>query len=110
MHFLHHVLEALSPRSSSVSVLRKVVLDRLIFTPPYLFIFFYTVARLEGHSSSETWKRVRNIFLSSLLWNWAVWGPAQYINMSYVPLKYRVLFMNVVAFAWNIYTALLRRK
>ena len=25
--------------------------------------------------------------MGALLWNWAVWGPAQYINMSYVPLK-----------------------
>lgn len=47
MHFLHHVLEALSPRNSNVSVLRKVVLDRLIFTPPYLLVFFFTVAILE---------------------------------------------------------------
>lgn len=47
MHFLHHVLEALSPHNSNVSVLRKVVLDRLIFTPPYLLVFFFTVAILE---------------------------------------------------------------
>ena len=47
MHFLHQLLENLSPRSTSVSVLKKVVVDRLVFTPPYLFIFFFSVALLE---------------------------------------------------------------
>lgn len=47
MHFLHNLLEAFSPRNTSVSVLKKVVLDRLIVTPPYLFFFFYIVALLE---------------------------------------------------------------
>jgi len=46
-HYLYHFLEAISPSGSSVSALRKVVLERLILTPPYLLAFFYTVALLE---------------------------------------------------------------
>ena len=47
MHFLHQLLETLSPRVSRLSVLKKLVVDRVIVTPPYLLLFFYTVALLE---------------------------------------------------------------
>ena len=34
-----------------------------------------------------------------------VWTPVQFINFSYVPLQFRVLFANVVALGWNAYLA-----
>ena len=35
------------PKKSKLSSVRKVVIDRLLFAPPYLFALFYTVAILE---------------------------------------------------------------
>lgn len=42
---------------------------------------------LQGKSPTQAWTKVRSMFWSALLWNWAVWGCAQYVNMNYVPLK-----------------------
>ena len=86
-HYLYQFLEAIVPRKSNLASLRKVILERLLFAPPYLLALFYTVARLEGKSHSEAWGFVKSFFLSALLKNWIVWGIAQYVNMSYVPIK-----------------------
>lgn len=86
-HYLYQFLEAVVPRKSNFSSLRKVILERLLFAPPYLFALFYTVARMEGKSHSEAWSFIKSFFLSALLKNWIVWGIAQYINMSFVPIK-----------------------
>ena len=34
---------------------------------------------------------------------WTLWIPAMSINFSIVPIKYQVLFSNVVALVWNVY-------
>jgi len=77
-----------------MSSLRKVVLERLIFAPPYLFALFYTVARMEGKSHSEAWSFIKAFYVSALLKNWLVWGIAQYINMKYIPIKVSRTFSN----------------
>ena len=66
-----------------------VVINNILY---FTYIDFVTPAhcvylQLQGKSSTQAWSKVRSIFWSALLWNWAVWGCAQYINMSYVPLK-----------------------
>jgi FtsH-binding integral membrane protein len=35
--------------------------------------------------------------------NWALWVPAQFVNFAVVPLKFQVLYSNVVALVWNVY-------
>lgn len=62
----------------------------LDLTSVYMKSHAYTcihTLNLQGRSSSAAWKKVRDVFWSALLWNWIMWGPAQYINMSYVPLQ-----------------------
>ena len=46
-HYLFQFLEAIVPRQTKLPNLRKVVIDRLFFAPPYLLALFYTVALLE---------------------------------------------------------------
>lgn len=38
-----------------------------------------------------------------------VWTFTQYINLNYVPLKFRAVFASVVALGWNAYIAMLSR-
>lgn len=34
---------------------------------------------------------------------WSLWVPAMTINFGIVPMKYQVLYSNVVALLWNVY-------
>ena len=43
----------------------------------------------------------------TILKNWLVFVPATFINLGFVPLELRVLFINVVFFFWVIFLSLL---
>jgi len=46
-HFLYKYLEKSVSNKSQFATLRKVVIDRLVFAPPYLLALFYFVAIME---------------------------------------------------------------
>lgn len=47
-HYLYHFLEGVVPKRSKFSSVKKAVLDRLLFAPPYLLALFYSVAIMEA--------------------------------------------------------------
>lgn len=47
-HYLYQFLEGVVPKRSKFSSVKKVILDRVLFAPPYLLALFYTVAILEA--------------------------------------------------------------
>jgi pimeloyl-ACP methyl ester carboxylesterase len=52
------------------------------------------------------WKKTKTDFTRVLFAGATIWPPAQVINFFFVPLPYRVLFMNMVGFGWSTYTSL----
>ncbi|KAK2161879.1 hypothetical protein LSH36_108g04028 [Paralvinella palmiformis] len=102
-------MDKVVPSSQKYSNLRRIILDRLIFAPPFLLIYFYLVAIFEGQSSNEALKKIQQFFWPMLVMNWKIWTPLQYININYVPREYRVLFANLVSLGWTIYAAKTRK-
>jgi hypothetical protein len=47
------------------------------------------------------WKFPSGLFFSSLY----VWIPVQLVNLYWVPLPFRVLYMNVSVMIWTVYLA-----
>ena len=55
---------------------------------------------VEGRSAQHTQQRLKRDY-PGIQWNgWKLWPLAAFVNYTYVPLKLRVLFVNVVAFCW----------
>lgn len=52
------------------------------------------------------WTKTKADFTRVLLAGATIWPPAQMVNFFFVPLPYRVLFMNMVGFGWSTYTSL----
>ncbi|RDD41006.1 Peroxisomal membrane protein 2 [Trichoplax sp. H2] len=102
-HFYYQWLEKLVPSKVPFAPAVRVLVDRLIFAPPFLFLVFYLVALFQGHSSEVAMDRIRKSYWISLKMNWRVWTVFQYIIVNYVPTHYRVLCGNLVGLGWNIY-------
>ncbi|MGH0178000.1 UNVERIFIED_CONTAM: hypothetical protein FKN15_076115 [Acipenser sinensis] len=108
-HYFYQCLELLVPSSASHCVLKRLLLDRLIFAPAFLLVFFLAMNFLEGKSWAAFQNRVRTEYWSALKMNWKVWTPFQFININYVPVQLRVLFANLVALFWYAYLASVRK-
>lgn len=80
----------------------RLVLDQAVFAPCFIGVFMSSVLVLEarpeqisGALSKDWWP--------ALQMNWTIWVPAQVLNFALVPLKFQVLFANVVSLVWNTY-------
>ncbi|XP_069475426.1 peroxisomal membrane protein 2 isoform X2 [Ambystoma mexicanum] len=104
-HYFYLYMEHLIPPTVPFAVLQRLLLDRLIFAPAFLLLFFFVMNLLEGKSLSALSERMRVGYWSALKMNWKVWTPFQFININFVPVQFRVLFANLVALFWYAYLA-----
>ena len=71
-----------------------------------LGIHLSTVPILGGRPPQEAWANFKVQYVPSFMASLAVWPPAQFINFTYVPHQYRVLWVNTIAFFWTIYLSI----
>ncbi|OWF53885.1 peroxisomal membrane protein 2-like [Mizuhopecten yessoensis] len=113
IHKFYQMLDQIMPKKKDAAMLdgiKRVLMDRLICAPPFLLLFLYIVPILEGSGHAAAVKKIKETFLPVLLMNWRVWTIFQFININYIPMKYRVLFGNALALVWTVYLATKRRQ
>ncbi|MBN3316671.1 PXMP2 protein, partial [Atractosteus spatula] len=108
-HYFYQLLELLLPTSIPYCMLKRLLLDRLVFSPAFLLLFFLVMNMLEGKNWSAFQEKLRTGYWSALKMNWKVWTPFQFVNINYVPVQFRVLFANLVALFWYAYLASVRK-
>lgn len=108
-HYFYLYMEHLIPPTVPFAVLQRLMLDRLIFAPAFLLLFFVVMNFLEGKSLSTLSERMKKGYWSALKMNWKVWTPFQFINITYVPVQFRVLFANLVALFWYAYLSSMKK-
>ncbi|KAK6306308.1 hypothetical protein J4Q44_G00232330 [Coregonus suidteri] len=88
-HYFYQLMEVLMPTTVPYCMVKRLFLDRLIFAPAFLLLFFFVMNILEGKS-------------------WADF-QSKFININYVAVEFRVLFANMVALFWYAYLASVRK-
>lgn len=105
IHYFYEALDKIIPRQVSYSKAKRLLIDRGLFSPLFLLVFFYVVAILEGKSQKEAIMKIRQMYWTALKMSWRVWIVFQYVNLNYVPRQYRVLCGNMMSFLWSVYLA-----
>ncbi|CDK29717.1 unnamed protein product [Kuraishia capsulata CBS 1993] len=90
-----------------VSVLERALTDQLCFAPVSLFSFFsYSTFVMEKGNKLDLKAKLDSIYLSTLVANWSVWFPVQFINFLIMPTKFQVPFSSGVGVLWNCFLSL----
>ncbi|CBY14938.1 unnamed protein product [Oikopleura dioica] len=97
--------ERLFPGTSPASMIKKVVVDQLIISSILMTCFLIINEVIDGRGVDSGLKKIEKDFTTMIVANWQVWVPTQFINFYFMPLHYRVIYINVVAFFWNIYVS-----
>ncbi|XP_051017722.1 peroxisomal membrane protein 2 isoform X2 [Acomys russatus] len=108
-HYLYIFMEYWVPPEVPWASVKRLLLDRLLFAPAFLLLFFFIMNLLEGKDVNTFVAKMRSGFWPALQMNWRMWTPLQFINVNYVPLQFRVLFANMAALFWYAYLASLRK-
>eukprot|EP00941_MAST-03F_sp_MAST-3F-sp1_P003344 g3344.t1 len=102
LHIWYGRLHKLVPAQTTVGALQRLALDQLVFGPTFIVIFFTALFGLEGRIADIP-QHLRENYIESVLTNWTMWVPGNFINFRFVPPHYQVLFSNFIALFWNTY-------
>ena len=101
-HYWYQTLDKYLPGRSLSTIAKKVLLDQILFSPVCLTLFFTSLGFLDWSSWGDIGKEIfykgRVIYAAE----WFVWPPAQMLNFYFVPLKFRVMFSNFIAFGFSV--------
>lgn len=100
-------LQIYSKHPQFIEVLRKVMLDQFCYSPISLFCFFsYGTMVLENGTWEETRTKLRRVYLKTLMVNYSVWFPVQFVNFLLVPRPFQVPFSSSVSVLWNCFLSM----
>lgn len=108
-HYFYHLLEVLFPNTVPYCLIKRLLLERLIFAPAFLLLFYVVMNALEGKTFADVQNKLKTSYWPAMKMNWKLWTPIQFININYVPVQFRVLFANMVALFWYAYLSSVRK-
>ncbi|KRZ26555.1 DNA replication licensing factor mcm7 [Trichinella pseudospiralis] len=90
---------------SLLSVIKRVALDQLLFSPVSytgFILFLGFLQRLNFENIKEKWKTdFRQIYLTNL----QLWPAVQLLNFYFIPIQHRLFVTKCVGIFWNTYLA-----
>ncbi|TPX60727.1 hypothetical protein PhCBS80983_g01629 [Powellomyces hirtus] len=89
---------------------KKVTADQILAATPFTALFFVCNSAAEGCTKAEIKNRLSNNLWPTLKANWAVWPAALLINFRFVPLKLRLLVVNVLGLGWGTYLSMVQHR
>ncbi|XP_026737868.1 mpv17-like protein 2 isoform X2 [Trichoplusia ni] len=104
-HHWYKVLDRFIIGKTVDMVIKKLLLDQLIFSPIMIVTFFGSVALFESNPFENFKEEMKDKFVTLYRAEWMVWPPAQIINFYYLPTRYRVLYDNTISLGYDIYTS-----
>ncbi|KAI8814207.1 hypothetical protein BJ742DRAFT_786812 [Cladochytrium replicatum] len=101
-YYAFRIIDRVVGTSASVrSVVIKAISSQTFFSPPYLATFLAYTGYFEGANPVE---RVQSRFVELYTSSWMIWPFVNVLNFKYMkPGVPRILFMNVLGVAWNVY-------
>ncbi|CAE17916.1 Mitochondrial inner membrane protein Mpv17 [Caenorhabditis elegans] len=104
------LLEKVKGNNKSLLLVKKLCIDQLCFSPCFNAAILFNLRLLQHQSAEKSWDLLKedwfNIYATSL----KVWPFVQVVNLCFVPLNYRVILNQVVAFFWNCYLSYITQK
>nr|CAI5842714.1 unnamed protein product [Callosobruchus analis] len=96
-HYFYSFLDWAVPEDAAFSIAKKLLLERLVYSPLYQAFTLYALARLEGKDHDGALEQLQHLYWPVLTSSW------KYLTL-------RVLIINLIGFFWTIYIANKRRQ
>ncbi|XP_014206059.1 mpv17-like protein 2 [Copidosoma floridanum] len=107
-HYFYAVLERYLPGRSTRSIFKKTVLDQAIASPTCLGIFFFGLGALERKNLNDINGEVRLKLMDTWKVDCMFWPPSQFINFLFVPMRYRVIYINFMTMIYDMFLSYMK--
>ncbi|XP_071455335.1 mitochondrial inner membrane protein Mpv17-like [Hetaerina americana] len=85
--------------------LKKVFWDQVVLAPPFYAAFIIVNGAIQQKDWTSIRRSIDDNFKDVMINNWKLWPAVQFVNFSFVPLKFQVLFEQSFCLIWNTYLA-----
>lgn len=111
-HYWYQILfgKLVTFKDPILSLGAQIFLDAMIFSPVTVSGYFVVRSILEGSSINGIRDKLSTRLVAVVLGAWKFWPAANVINFMYVPIQFRVLYMNVLSVFWSAYLTFMNAK
>ncbi|GBG62655.1 hypothetical protein CBR_g31674 [Chara braunii] len=89
LHYWYLALSRFVTIKGTPGVLTCLALDQLFFAPIFITSFFTSLLTLEGRAD-DIIPKLKQDFVNTLIANWKLWVPFQFINFAFIPQPLQV--------------------
>ncbi|KAL0417346.1 UNVERIFIED_CONTAM: Peroxisomal membrane protein 2 [Sesamum latifolium] len=94
LHFWYLYLSNLVTAPGAYGAFLRLFLDQFLFSPIFIGTFLSTLVTLEGRPSHVI-PKLKQEWFSSVVANWQLWIPFQFLNFRFVPQQFQILCRRV---------------
>jgi len=91
-------------------VFTKVAIDQILWCPLFMTVFFTYLGLVAGDSPATIGAKIKNDLLTACQGSWKVWPFVHAINFRFISTKHRLVFINGIQIAFNMFLSLLGSK
>jgi len=98
----YRILERIKGTSTLVP-LKRVIVDQIIAAPLINAVFIYSLHLTQSFSPEKALTKFKNEYVEIMINAYKLWPWVQLVNFYFVPLHYRLIFVQCFALIWNTY-------
>jgi len=109
-HYFYNWLDSKVQGTDGKSVFTKVAIDQIFWCPLFMTVFFTYLGLVNGDSFSTIGTKIKNDLLTACQGSWKIWPIVHAVNFRFISTKHRLVFINGVQIAFNMFLSLLGSK
>ena len=109
-HYFYNWLDSKIEGTEAKHVAAKVAFDQIIWCPIFMSVFFTYLGLVNGDSFAAIGDKIKKDLLSACQGSWKVWPIVHAVNFKFISTKHRLIFINSVQIAFNMFLSLIGTK
>lgn len=109
-HYFYNWLDKQIEGTDAKTVFTKVFIDQVFWCPIFMTVFFTYLGLVNGDSLATIGNKIKNDLFTACQGSWKVWPIVHAINFRFIATKYRLVYINTVQVAFNIFLSLIGTK
>uniref|UniRef100_A0A7S1G146 Peroxisomal membrane protein MPV17 n=1 Tax=Corethron hystrix TaxID=216773 RepID=A0A7S1G146_9STRA len=109
-HYFYNWLDSKITGTKAKAVFSKVAIDQLFWCPIFMTIFFTYLGVCKGDGLAAIGDKIKADLLTACQGSWKVWPLVHAVNFKFISTKHRLVFINGVQIAFNMFLSLIGSK
>ena len=106
-HYFYNWLDSKIEGTDAKAVFTKVAIDQIFWCPIFMSVFFAYLGLVNGDGVAAITSKIKNDLLSACQGSWKVWPLVHAVNFKFISNKHRLVFINGVQIAFNMFLSIL---